>query len=638
LEVKIPRSKERLQFVYRGRYLGREGAWNLPLKVSGIRKMWVNITYLPSDNVLFWHLRDAGLAQQIPQLGETVIARQEIPLEKGSKSNFVWINLREFLKSKDKGVYLVEVSGETQGHATLSDKIAVVISDLSIVLKWHNKNIYAWCFNSATLKPESGVEIEVRSSKNFVAGTGTTNSDGFCFISSSKEEREPYVVFARRGDEWTYVHVPTVRLPLEAYDIGGEDHRIPYLAYLYPERDLYRPGDVIHFGVIVRNNGDYRGASIPIKVKVRDPEGKDYIMLSGMTDENGFAEFSFPTAPSSPTGKYQLEVVSGDRTIYASGVFVEAFVPERMNVTVGLPDKIEIGEPFDLSIKADFLFGAPAAGERYSGKIKAMETPFTKAGYGNYSFGQVRFVGEKPGSWENDLDEDVLDGKGQARVKIEIDTTVAFNGPVMLEGSVNVTEGGSGRVTTRTVAKTIYTKPFYIGIKPAVSRIVPGQPVGIKGVLFRPDGSPYTGKAALFFRAYRLAYYYSYEEGDEGEYYGYNNWNAREKKIPVTPQKFLENQDGKFTCNFTPQSSYYDYLVEVVDENHQTVAEALINGWGWGAREQQQVESPEVVQLRLDKAEYDDGEQVRVEAQLPFEGHILWTTELDTIYDAEWRE
>ena len=634
-EITIPAKKEKLQFVYRGRYFGRTGEWNMPLKVAKIKTVNVSIVYMPPENVIFWHLKDYGRKDAISSLGEAVLSEHKINVEKGLKEQIVWLNLREYLKNESKGVYLVQAYGYAEGGQYLSDRVAVVISDVSLVVKWYKNTIYVWAFNSSLVRPEAGVEIEVKSSKNFLTGKGTTNSEGFCTIPVLKEGRDPFVVFARRGDEWTYVHVPSLRLPLEAYDVGGEYPGESYRAYLYPERDLYRPGDEVHLGALVRAQRTFEGVAMPVKLVVRDPQGRNFLSLAATTDAFGFCDFNFPTSVSSPTGKYMLSLLAGDKTLYWTQISVETFAPERMRVELELPEKPALYKSIPLEIEAQYLFGAPASGEEYGAKLKALETDFTAPGYFNYSFGIVR-RGERIPSWESDAQTGYLDEQGRAREVFRLDTNVIFNGPVSLSGYVTVSEGGSGRVTAKWITKTVHTKPYYIGIHSNVTRVIDDVPVTVKGVVLKPDGSVNPGKARLYYKVYRLPYYYSYYDGYYEDDY---SWESRALKIPVTERKYLDLVDGKFSFEFTPSASYYDYLVEVVDEANDTRAQVHLSGWGWYYSEaEEKSESPEVLPLRLDRKDYDAGDEVRVEALLPFEGKILWTVELDTVYRHELRE
>ncbi len=628
ITLKIPEKKEALQFLYRGRYFGKTGEWKIPLKLSKIDSLKIDVIYMPPPNVLFWHLKDWGEKYSIHTYGERVLINHKITIE-DEKTNLVWIDLKEILNKITKGVYLVEAKGKTKNKRYLSDRIAIVISDISLVVKWHDENVYVWSFNSKTLQPEGNVNIEIRSSKNFITAKGTTNSAGFCKIRVLKKGRDVYLVYAEKGEEWTYMHVPSLRVAKENYDITGENPKIQYLGYIYPERDLYRPGEDVHFAVVVREPETFNGVSIPLLIVIRDPKGRNTLSLSGKTDEYGIAEFSFPTTPASPTGKYILELHAGDRILYSEGIFVETFVPQRMRVELEVPDKFDIYEKFPVTIKAEYLFGAPAAGEEYELWISATETDFKPSGYYDYSFGMDKSDNTRIPSYHSEKKTGKLDKTGMAKVFMQVDPDIPFQEPVVLTINATVTEGGSGRVTSKSLEKIVYQRPFYIGLKSSSKRIIRNLPINISGVLLKPDGSLYKKKAKLVYKIYLLRWSYSYH------YYEDYHWDSRIQKIPVSEKKEIFAEEGKFSFSFTPKTDYNDYLVEVVDEKNETITQLKIAGWGWWYSEEEKVESPEVIPIRIDKEEYDEGEIVNVEALIPFEGNILWTCELDSIYHQE---
>jgi len=618
-----PEKKKKLQFLYSGRHFGRSGNWNLPLKTAGIKKIGLDIVYLPPENTLFWHTMGYGSRWRFWELGEEVVRGHPIPIE---KDGVLWIDLREHLKrSFQPGTYLARIRTAEGGY--IEDNIIVVISDLSIVAKWFKKDLHLWCFNSSSLKPEDGVDIEVRTSKNFIYGVGKTDAQGLCHIFAQKEGREPYIIFAKKGDEWTYLHIPSSSLPLSSYDTHGEDPGIPYLAYLYPERELYRPGETVNIGGVVRERVSFKGVSIPIRMDVMDPRGNNFLSLSGNTDEYGLCSFTFFTSASVPTGRYLVKLTSGDKTLYTTGIFVECFVPERMKVSLSLPETFDPYKPFHLKIAAEYLFGAPASNERYRGEVKAEEVQFRHPGYYNYSFGPLYLENERPPSWKEAIEEGNLDEKGEASVKLSVPSDVKFNNPLLLTSNIEVEEGGSGRVTRRSISKKIYTKPFYIGISPKATRIMENQPCQVQGVLLGPDGSLYQKGAKLYYQVFRLSYYYSYRHWED------NDWDERLNRIPVTTKKAVSPSEGKFSFSFTPKTSWDDYLIEVGCEENDVLSQTKVCGWGWWWDEdERRVESPEVLPLRLDKKEYDVDGEVKVSCSLPFEGSILWTAELDNIY------
>ena len=624
--AKIPPRRGKLRFLYRGKYFGRQGEWKIPVKAEGLKTLQLSIDYMPPENVVFWYSNDYGDKDYIDQYSERIFS-QKIALP--SKGNLLWLNLKDYINADKDGIYSVVLSGETTNRRTIEDSIQLVVSDLSIIAKWYGGKLYVWTIDSATLKPQVATSIEVRTSKNFLLGTCATNSEGFCLIETDKKERSPYVIFARKANQWTYLHFNTSLLPMEAYDVSGEGRLQSYVGFIYPERNLYRPGEKINFAVLVREARTYRGLSIPVKLIVRDPRGNRFVTLNGKTGKDGLVQFSFPTASTSPTGKYALELYVGGKNIFTYFLFVETFVPERMSVDLKLPEQIDLRKSITAELEARYLFGAPASGENYTGWATAEAVYPQCSGYMGCSFGKVKRERGKT-SWRVEIPEGELDSQGRARLSFSMKDARESSLPLRLTLRVEVSEGGSGRTTKKSISTLVHPKPFYIGLKPSSKRTISGNPVRIQGILLSPDCKPYSGKARLSYNIYNLLYYYTYS------YYSDFGWERSVEKLPVVTDRNVEVRDGKFSFSFVPQSNYEDYLIEVIDRENGTISQTIVYGWGWGVSARP--ESPDVLPISVSRTEGDEGDRVTAEIKLPFEGKILWTVELDRVYSYTWRE
>ncbi len=626
IDVEIPKPKDKLRFLYEGRYFGKSGDWKIPIKVSGLKDFKVNVSYIPPENVLFWHSVSYGSKYSVYEYSEDILKNYTIKIENPAVDNIIWFDLKEIKDFGKQGLYVINISSEKSWD--LKDDIRIVLTDISLITKWSEKYVYVWALNSQTLEPVPDVEIEAKTKTNFLVGKGVTDREGFLKFEVLKEGREPYIIFGKKGEDWTYALIPVLRTPVEKFDISGEDPEEKYICTIYPERDLYRPGEDVNFAVLVRENRTYRGVSLPVTITVTDPKGSKYAILSGETDNNGILNCGFKTLPSSPTGKYTLNLKIGDKDYFTYSIFIETFVPERISLNLEMPDKIT-GKKIPVSIKADYLFGAPASGENYEGQYLIKEIPFTCEG--DYKFGPAeRFY--KSFTFEFPSISGRLDNEGKDILNVDLPENLNNANPLKISVLVSVEEGGSGRTTSKLIEKIYHTKPFYIGLRSSTSRLIRGKPVEIKGILMNPDCNLYKRDTKLTYRIYKVLYYYSYYYDEYYDYdYDYDYWDKRIQIIPITKEEMIIAKDGKFNFSFDAPDGYSDILVEVKDDENRTVSQILIYGWGWWYDEDK-VESPEYLPLRIDKDFYDEGEVVNVEALLPFEGKILWSVELDSIY------
>ena len=92
-------------------------------------------------------------------------------------------------------------------------------------------------------------------------------------------------------------------------------------AFIYAERDIYRPGEKINANVLLRN-GEWRSpGEIPVKFKFVMPNGKELKSFRKMLNEQGSAEVSVDLPQSAITGSYQLELYSGNDVLLSTKTF-----------------------------------------------------------------------------------------------------------------------------------------------------------------------------------------------------------------------------------------------------------------------------------------------------------------------------
>jgi len=87
-------------------------------------------------------------------------------------------------------------------------------------------------------------------------------------------------------------------LDLSRFDVGGVTESAGsegLSAYLFSERGLYRPGDEIHVGALVRShNLSQKLVGLPLELVVSDPRGMEVKRQRFKLGTAGLEEFSYP--------------------------------------------------------------------------------------------------------------------------------------------------------------------------------------------------------------------------------------------------------------------------------------------------------------------------------------------------------
>ena len=151
-----------------------------------------------------------------------------------------------------------------------------------------------------------------------------------------------------------------------------------YDAFIYGDRNLYRPGDVMHVNTVVRTPDWKTVAGLPVKIKLLLPNGKEYKSLKNKLNNQGAGESTFQLPASAVTGSYTLEVYSGNDVLLNSRkIRVEEFMPDRLKVTATLNKQLfKAGDSLMTKFVAHNLFGPPAAGRNYEVQLSLKKKPF----------------------------------------------------------------------------------------------------------------------------------------------------------------------------------------------------------------------------------------------------------------------
>ena len=172
------------------------------------------------------------------------------------------------------------------------------------------------------------------------------------------------MVIAKTADDFNYLPFNNTRVNTSRFEVGGKrNNPSGFDAFVYAERDVYRPGEKINFSVILRDAEWKNPGDVPLKMKFLMPNGKELKSFRKNLNEEGSVEGSIEIATAAITGSYTLEVYTSTDVLLASKNFsVEEFVPDRIRVNTKLDKEyLRSGDVAKLSINAMNFFGPPAA-------------------------------------------------------------------------------------------------------------------------------------------------------------------------------------------------------------------------------------------------------------------------------------
>src|SRR6266850_785920 len=194
------------------------------------------------------------------------------------------------------------------------DRRLVLVTDLGILVKKAldgTQDVFVQSIHSGT--PVAGATVDVIGKNGLVVLSQPTDVTGrarFPKLEGLARERAALMYVVRHGGDTSFLPLtrPDRGLDVSRFDVGGlQNARVPdqLSAYLFSDRGLYRPGDTIHMGVIVKAAGWTKSlVGLPLEAEVVDPRGLTVKREKLTLGRGGFNELEHRTEESSPTGVY----------------------------------------------------------------------------------------------------------------------------------------------------------------------------------------------------------------------------------------------------------------------------------------------------------------------------------------------
>jgi len=524
------------------------------------------------------------------------------------------------------GLYRVLISRPGQWQAT---QRWLLLTDLGAVVKKAPGEVLAWVSSVRTLAPIAGARVTLISDQNQTIAQGRTDADGFWrFRDGARlEQNRPYLVKVERGDDFTFVNLDRMGIDTTGLEVGGAPSTPDgYSAYLYGQRDLYRPGETAEGMAIVRDAALRPAPAMPAILRHRDPRGLEVETRTVRIDDRGLAPFSLELPPYAVTGNHTLELEVGERVIGRYRFQVEEFIPDRIKVEIKPPDEAPgrgptPGEDLTFDVTSHYLFGPPAASLPVEARVSLVPTVFRPKGFEGFSFYDGGRGFERR---EIFTGEETLDESGQRTFKASIPAGLEPPSGLQAVITARVSEQGGRGVAART-SIPVHPYPYYLGLRRTEGGFPePGQPVEIEYVAVAPDGKPTPAQelqAELYFDRWHTVLRKTPSGG-----YKYHS----ERESVLIEDRTLPAGAPRGSFRFTP-SDYGNYRVVLTDPASGAAASLGFWASGWGYAPWA-MENPSRIELELDKDEYAPGETATVQVKAPFPGRLLLTVERDQIF------
>lgn len=675
--LKAPTPRAEIRFLQPGNVLSLAGTKSLSLFSSGVEAIHWRVARVRDDFLAIAANRWRVLSDNAGMLPDNLMEAGEGLLAVGGESEPGKAQFVRLPMDYAPGLYEVTLEGRAKDkNGTLrtvaSQSKRILMTDTALIVKENAAGAVSVFAGSLTTgEPRAGAQATLLAQNGTVLEETRTDALGRAAFKSTAgltRERRPAAV--------------VVRAPLAGKDADGNPKEdLSWLsltdaanlsstgaaegtgraaagdaltALAFSERGVYRAGETIHFGAIVKR-ADFAPieASIPLLLRVSDDAGRVRKRETAVLDPSGVLAFDYETDADEAPGRLRLDVMvaDGSAVLATAAANIEDFAPETLTLAAALDPAAKGSEngwlkPEDaeLSVKLTSLFGGGAAGRRIKGEITA--TPLaslTLPGWRGYRFeSPAAAMGRFAGTTQSrELDAVRTDADGKARLTLPL-SSLPIEGwasvSVFLEGF----EVEGGRAATAETQFLAGRSDAIIGWKleespQPMTGLIANEPASLSLVALGRDGKPLAGRELTASIAQRR-YAATLSADVEGRPVYSDRLNAQ----TVRTTALTTDENGRAALPLMTDEAG-DWLVTVADADGTVLAAApyrTIDTRGAAQGRRAPTLDPTLpsaqVRLSLSGSRVESGEPLTASILSPFKGFGLLTLEADDIVSSQW--
>lgn len=664
--IPVPEYPKEISFLHQGSLLALNGEQKLSVLVRGLpavkfdfaRVLPTNINQLITqtqgdfNNPYF--INPSFNQQNISQIFSDI---QRFDASDLTKQQYTALDLGKYLSLpvEDKnlgphGLFLLQATGwDLTNKAPLDAKASrlILITDMGMLVKDNNDGSHDVFIESISQgTPINGITVTVLGKNGLPILSRVTDAQGrvnFPTLKDFVEDKEPVVYLATSNNDVSFIPFNNYnrQLNFSKFDIGGiytnsqDVHSLS--AYIFSDRGIYRPGDTVHIGMIVKQAyAQPQPAGLPLQVTVQDSRGTTIKEEKIALNDLGYLSLDFTTNSNSPTGQYtvNLYLVKDDHSqnyLGSETVRVAEFQPDRMKINSQFSPKPSEGwsSPHELKARVSLwnLYGAPASNRKISAQITLTPEIVEFDQYPDYIFYDPLVESKKPVKIVTEhLTEQQSNEQGDAEFSLNLEQyeKATYRLSFFAEGF----EADGGRSVTTQSKVLISPLPYFVGYKKDgdLSFIKQNTNRSINYVAINPQLTKEEVND-LKIQLISLHPISTLVKKSDGTY----QYQSVIQSSEISTKPFAIKENGStFTL---PTATIGDYNLLVLDKNNSILSQLKFSIVG---ASQTSLSKNAELSVKLNKEEYKVGEQIELQISAPYTGSGLITIERDKVYASQW--
>lgn len=572
-----------------------------------------------------------------------------------TKQQYTALDLSKYLKtdanvSGPQGLFLLQATGwDIPTNSPLDARASrlILLTDLGLLVKDNrdlSHDVFVQSITQGT--PVANITVTVLGKNGLPILSRVTDMQGrahFPSLNDFVDERAPTVYLANLNEDVSFIPFSNSnrQLNVSKFDVGGIYTNAQELnslsAYLFSDRGIYRPGDTIHLGMIVKQAyARAQAAGLPLQATITDSRGAIVKEEPFTLDESGYLDLDFNTSPNAPTGQYSVNLYlikdnHPQNSLGSTTFSVAEFQPDRMRIASSLLPKPTQGWSAPKGLKASVelrnLYGAPAANRRISAKILLVPEPIKWADFPDYVFADPLLDPKKPPRvFSESLNDLKTDDKGYAEFDLNLDRfdKATYQLTFFAEGF----EAEGGRSVTTQSKVLVSPLPYFVGYKADgdLSFIKQNAARSLHFIALNPQLKQ-EAVDGLKIQLVSLHPVTTLVKKADGTY----QYQSIMQSSVVSINPFTIKEQGAHYA--IPTQKIGNYALNILGKDDTVLSQLKFSVVG---PSQLPLAKNAQLSLKLNKDEYVAGEDIEIQITAPYTGSGLITIERDKVYAVQW--